>query len=209
MIWGRRFEEGAMMKLMVRTSLIAVAASFLATVSVAAQSDNPPDRSGWAQHWAADHQALLNAKLGGLKAGLQLTPDQEKLWGPFEAAVRNVAEMRMQHMQDAMQRMGKMRMEGMDHPGHMDDMGIGEGGRGSPLDRLDAVANRLTEVGAALKKVADSGKPLYASLDDQQKRVFGFLAREMMRMDHSGEMGPPGGPHQHPGHDGDWEPEEE
>lgn len=197
------------MKLMVRTSLIAVAASFLATVSVAAQSDNPPDRSGWAQHWAADHQALLNAKLGGLKAGLQLTPDQENLWGPFEAAVRNVAEMRMQHMQDAMQRMGKMRMEGMDHPGHMDDMGIGEGGRGSPLDRLDAVANRLTEVGAALKKVADSGKPLYASLDDQQKRVFGFLAREMMRMDHSGEMGPPGGPHQHPGHDGDWEPEEE
>ena len=197
------------MKLMVRTSLIAVAASFLATVSVAAQSDNPPDRSGWAQHWAADHQALLNAKLGGLKAGLQLTPDQENLWGPFEAAVRNVAEMRMQHMQDAMQRMGKMRMEGMDHPGHMDDMGIGEGGRGSPLDRLDAVANRLTEVGAALKKVANSGKPLYASLDDQQKRVFGFLAREMMRMDHSGEMGPPGGPHQHPGHDGDWEPEEE
>ena len=54
-------------------------------------------------------------------------------------------------------------------------MGVGEGGRTSPLDRLDAVANRLTEVGAALKKVADSGKPLYASLDDQQKRIFGFL----------------------------------
>lgn len=32
----------------------------------------------------------------------------------------------------------------------------------------------------ALKKVANSGKPLYASLDDQQKCVFGFLAREMM-----------------------------
>jgi hypothetical protein len=115
-------------------------------------------------------------------------------------------------MQDMMQRMGKMHMEGMDHPGHMDDMGMeldmGEGGRGSPLDRLDAVANRLTEVGDVLKKVADAGKPLYASLDDQQKRVFGFLAREMIRMDHPGGMGPPGGPHQHPAHEGDWGPEE-
>lgn len=201
-----------MMRSMVRTSLIAVAASFLATVGAAAQSNNPPDASGWMQHWAADHQALLNAKLAGLKAGLQLTPDQEKLWGPFEAAVRDAAEMRMQHMQDMMQRMGKMHMEGMDHPGHMDDMGMemdmGEGGRGSPLDRLDAVANRLTEVGDVLKKVADAGKPLYAGLDDQQKRVFGFLAREMIRMDHPGGMGPPGGPHQHPAHEGDWGPEE-
>ena len=197
-----------MMRSILRTPLIAVAASVLATVGAAAQADNPPDRSGWTQHWAADHQALLNAKLAGLKAGLQLTPDQEKLWGPFEAAVREAAEMRMQHMQDAMQRMGKMRMEGMDHLGHMDDMGTVEGGQWSPLDRLDAIANRLTEVGVALKKVTDSGKPLYASLDDQQKRVFGFLAREMMRMDHSGGMGP-GGPHQHPGHDGDWRPEEE
>ena len=147
--------------------------------------------------WAADHQALLNAKRGGLKAGVQLTPVRETL-GPFEAAVRDAAEMRMRHMQVMMQRMGKMHMEGMDHPGRMDDMDIGEGGRPSPLDPLDALANRLTEVGAALKKVADTGKPLYASLDDQQKRLFGFLAREMMRMDHQGGMGPPGGAHQHP-----------
>ena len=142
-----------MMRSILRTPLIAVAASVLATVGAAAQADNPPD--SWTQHWAADHQALLNAKLAGLKAGLQLTPDQEKLWGPFEAAVREAAEMRMQHMQDAMQRMGKMRMEGMDHLGHMDDMGTVEGGQWSPLDRLDAIANRLTEVGVALKKVTD------------------------------------------------------
>ncbi len=197
-----------MMRWMVRASLISVATSFLATVGASAQN-NPPDMSGWAQHWAADHQALLNAKLAGLKAGVQLTPDQEKLWGPFEAAVRDAAEMRMRHMQDMMQRMGKMHMEGMDHPGRLDDMDMGEGGRPSPLDRLDALANRLTEVGAALKKVADTGKPLYASLDDQQKRIFGFLAREMMRMDHHGGMGPPGGAHQHPAHEGeDWESDE-
>ena len=57
------------------------------------------------QVWEADHEALLDAKLGGLKAGLKLTPDQEKLWAPFEAAVRSAAQMRMQHMQAMMERM--------------------------------------------------------------------------------------------------------
>ena len=28
----------------------------------------------------------MHALLGGLKAGLRLNPDQEKLWGPFDAA---------------------------------------------------------------------------------------------------------------------------
>jgi hypothetical protein len=29
------------------------------------------------QHWADDHEAMLDAKLAGLKAGLRLTSDQE------------------------------------------------------------------------------------------------------------------------------------
>ena len=41
-----------MMRWMVRTSLIAVATSFPATVGASAQN-NSPDMSGWAQHWAA------------------------------------------------------------------------------------------------------------------------------------------------------------
>jgi hypothetical protein len=52
----------------------------------------------------------------------------------------------------------------------------------SPVDRLDRMASRLTQAGAALQKVADAAKPLYASHDDSQKRVFGFLAHEMMTM---------------------------
>ena len=44
-----------MMRWMVRTSLIAVATSFLATVGASAQN-NSSDMFGWAQHWAADHQ---------------------------------------------------------------------------------------------------------------------------------------------------------
>jgi LTXXQ motif family protein len=189
-----------------RISLTALAASAFAVAAVAvaaAQSDNPPSPP-WMQHWAADHEAMLNAKLAGLKAGLGLNADQEKLWGPFEAAARNAAQLRMQHMQTRMEHwrgehMGGAEMGGPEMGGP--EMGEEEGGSGSPIDRLAAVADRLSEAGAALKKVADTAKPLYASLDDTQKRVFVMLSREMFEHGH-GEMGwghgrPGWGPHRH------------
>jgi len=169
------------MRPFLRLSLTAFAASALSIAAAVAQVADPPAGMRWMQQWQADHEAMLDAKLAGLKAGLKLTPDQEKLWGPFEAAAREAADMRMKHMEDMMARMGEMRRgEEMGKEGE-------EGGEGvSPVDRLDRLASRLSEAGAALKNVADSAKPLYDSLDDQQKRVFGFLSREMMRMGHRG-----------------------
>ena len=37
---------------------------------------------------AADRAAFFDAHLAGLHAGLKLTPEQEKLWPPVEAALR-------------------------------------------------------------------------------------------------------------------------
>src|SRR6516225_2450636 len=170
-------------------SVSFIAALVLSAGTLSAKADPMDQRSGpmgmeRMQHWAADHQALLDAKLAGLKAGLKLTPDQEKLWAPFEAAVRAAAAMRMEHMEEMMARMHDMRAgDDMEKEG-------GEFGEAmSPVERLDRLANRLSEAGAALKKVADAAKPLYNSLDEEQKRVFGFLSREMMRMRHPGMMG--------------------
>ena len=175
-----------------RISLTTFAASVFAVAIVAgaaAQADNPRPMHGM-QHWAADHEALLNAKLAGLKAGLGLNPDQEKLWGPFEAAVRDAAQMRMQHMKERMEMM---------RGGPGQDMGEEEEGEpGSPVDRLEAMADHLSQAGAALKKVADTAKPLYASLDDTQKRVFVMLGREMMMLGH-GHGGMMEWGHGHPG----------
>ena len=181
------------MRPLLRVSLAALAASCLAIPAAVAQSAGPPPAEMHRMQWAADHEAILDAKLGGLKAGLKLTPDQRSLWGPFEAAVRAAANMRMQHMEEMMARMHDMRAgDDMEKEG-------GEFGEGmSPVERLDRLANGLSEAGAALKKVADAAKPLYDNLDEQQKRVFGFLSREMMRMRHPGmtgmgmEMGPGG-----------------
>ena len=88
-----------------------------------------------------------------MKAGLKLTRDQEKLWGPFEAAVRDSQRDRLDEMQKTMEmRHGAEPM--------------------SPVDLMDAWSNRLMQAATDMKKVADAAKPLYASLDDTQKHAF-------------------------------------
>jgi hypothetical protein len=152
------------------------------------------------QHWAADHEALLNAKLAGVKATLKLTPEQEKLWAPFESAVRDAAKLRadqMKAMMDRRQKMGDM----MGQKGDSKDVtDMSQTDRAiSSVDRLDAMAQRMSERAAALTNVANAAKPLYTSLDDSQKRLFGLLGGETLMMGHGhramgGRMGMTGGP---------------
>src|SRR6201989_1579564 len=42
-----------------------------------------------------DRAAFADARIAAVHAGLKLTPDQEKLWPPVEAAVRDFAKLRM------------------------------------------------------------------------------------------------------------------
>jgi hypothetical protein len=98
---------------MKRSASFLITALVLSTCALSAKADSMDQRPGpmgmeRMQHWTADHQALLDSKLAGLKAGLKLTPDQEKLWEPFEAAVRDAAKMRMEHMRAMMDRMRGM-----------------------------------------------------------------------------------------------------
>ena len=160
---------------MMRSAPFLITALVLSTCALSAKADPTEQRSGpmgieRMQHWAADHQALLDAKLAGLKAGLKLNPDQEKLWGPFEAAVRDAAKMRMEHMRAMMEGMRGMMEEDAEPR--------------SPMDHIEMMAAHMSEAAAALTKIADAGKPFYASLDDSQKRIFGWLGRELLMMGH-------------------------
>ena len=137
----------------------------------AADAGKGPDM----QRMMEDRAAMLDAELSGLKAALKLTPDQEKLWAPFEASVRDAAKMRADHMK-------AMR----------DDMQAGKP-RPSPVDRLDMMATGMEEGAKALHGVASAAKPLYASLDDGQQRRFAFLGRMMLDHGHDGHRhGGPG-----------------
>ena len=153
----------------------ALAPLTFAPVARAASDQSSEPAMERMQHWAADHDAMLDAKLAGLKAGLRLTPDQDKLWPPLETAIRDAAKLHMEQMKSMMDRMRKM---------HETMMQGAPQEAVSPVERLEAVGQRMSERGAALEKVADAAKPLYASLDDSQKRRFVLLGRALFMMGH-------------------------
>jgi hypothetical protein len=114
----------------------------------------------------ADVAAFTDARIAAMKAGLELTPDQAKNWPAFEQAVRDLAQLRIDRM--------KARQAEQDQQQPM-----------SPFDRLARRADNMAKTGAALKKVADAGAPLYQSLDDAQKSRFVRLAHLLRPHMHS------------------------
>ncbi len=100
-----------------------------------------------------DRAAFFDARMAAIHAGLRLTPDQEKLWGPVESAAREG----MKTMVDERQ---KLRASGP---------------ATNPIDRLQRRAELLTLRGQTLKKVADAAQPLYASLSEEQKHRLPML----------------------------------
>ena len=111
-----------------------VAGSLFAPIfALAAEGDQQASRAERMQQWTADRETMLDAKLTGMKAGLGLTSDQEKLWGPFESAVKDADKSRM----DAMGQMMRMRAQGE---------------RMSPIDHLEAMSDRLSQGATTLRR---------------------------------------------------------
>jgi hypothetical protein len=140
------------MRKFVLTSLtaVALAGSAFAYNAFAAAGDAPDAPR---THEMDDRGFMLDAKLAGMKAALQLTPDQEKLWVPFELAVRDAAKARRDAMRER----------------RSDDE------RPSPIERMNEMSDHLAKASSELKLVTEAAKPLFESLDETQKRHFGPL----------------------------------
>ena len=121
------------------------------------------------RHWGYGHSrmnpedraAFADARIAAVHAGLKLTADQEKLWPPVEAAVREFAKLRIDR---ANARMNASRDDSSQKP---DD----------PVTRLRDHADNMATMAAAMKKIADAADPLYKTLDDSQKRRLSVLTR--------------------------------
>jgi zinc resistance-associated protein len=159
--------------------------------AAAARDWGPEGLRGGPGRWSAlspeDRAAFADARIAALHAGLKLTPDQEKLWPPVEAAMRDMVKMRQQR-REAMR----------DRPSFRDD---------APA-ALRAMADAASARGDALRKLADATQPLYASLDEGQKRRATMLARPMggHMGHHMGGPGPMGGWRGGPGREGGERP---
>jgi hypothetical protein len=162
-------EEIDMLKpVLVATALAALAGSSFAVAQHGFGGDRGfEDGRPRAEHRhrlsTADMSAFADARIAALKAGLQLTPDQAKNWPPFEQALRDMVELRIQRAQ--------ARQAGDQQQ------------RPAPFERLAQRADGMAKTSAALKKIADAGTPLYQSLNDDQKNRFVILAR-MLRSHH-------------------------
>jgi hypothetical protein len=145
----------------------------------AQQRDHDRDGARWRHHGAGfsqeDRAAFTDARIAALKAGLRLTPDQERNWPAFESVLREIAKMRAEHRTDWQQRDRRS-----------DD----------PVEHLRRQADMLSNVGATLKRLADAQEPLYQSLDDSQKNRFKLLARVLTgHRSHFAQMRGHGGGH--------------
>ena len=88
----------------------------------------------------------VDAHIAAHKAALKLTPDQEKNWPAYEAALRNLAKLRVERYQEQKP--------------------------ASPIALLRQRSEDLSTASVALKQLADAEEPLFSSLDDAQKRLF-------------------------------------
>src|SRR5882724_9623005 len=133
----------------------------IAAIAIAGSTMVYAQHRQWLHEYARmnpeDRAAFVDARIAAVKAGLKLTPDQEKLWPPVEAAVRDFAKLRIDR---ANARMNAERDSDQQKP---DD----------PVARVRA--ENMTVTAAAMKKLADAADPLYKTLDDGQKRRLNIL----------------------------------
>ena len=109
-----------------------------------------------------DLRRSTDLRVGIVKRALQLTPEQEKYWAPFEEALRA----RSEGMQ---KRLAVLR----EHIRQRDvDL----------FQILRERADNLAQRGAELKKIVDAGQPLWQSLNSDQKERMRVLGRRVVRI---------------------------
>jgi len=146
---------------MLKRVAIMLAALLVTGTSLAyAQTTEHQERPRLSQ---ADLKALTDARIGVVKAALQLTPDQEKYWPALEAAIRARSAGRQQRLAALTERMRQQ---------HDVD----------PIDVLRERADNMAQRSAELKKLVDAWQPLWQSLSPDQKRRMGFLAVRVLHV---------------------------
>ena len=144
-----------------RALLLSVALPLALTASAFAQQ---PQQQTAAQPGPSqtEFNILTDARIGIVKAVLQLTPEQAKYWPAVEEAIRARAQTRYQRIAAVAERLGQQRAV-------------------DPVELLRGRADALAQRAAGLKKLADAWQPLYQSLNPDQKQRMQVLAVRVLR----------------------------
>ncbi len=145
---------------MIKKIAFATSAVLMAASPLAYAAENSSNTVGVARPSAADLNALTDARVGMMKAALQLTPEQEKYWPALEEAIRTKAKSR----QARLERVAELR----------DSSPTEVLRERNPVELMQRRAEMLTQRGADLKKVGDAWEPLYKTLSQDQKKRMAF-----------------------------------
>jgi zinc resistance-associated protein len=155
------------MKIALSAAAVAAALALAPLGGPFAATDDPAQQHG--RFSPDDRAAFLDARLAALKAGLELSAEQEKNWPPLESAMRDFAKERAARFAAWRQR----REQACDQTSEV-----------NPIDRLTRASEFLSTRAADLEKLATAAKPLYDSLDDGQKRRVAVLFHGSMGRGH-------------------------
>ena len=114
----------------------------------------------------ADLSKLTDLRIDLVKAALQMTPDQTKLWPPVESAIRARAEDRQARLAKIVETVGK----------RADESRIEVLENRDPVAFMQRRAEALAQRSADLNKLAEAWEPLYKTLSPEQRKRMGALA---------------------------------
>ena len=150
---------------MMKIVLLATTALFLTASSIAnAQSSQTSPAA--APVSAEDQKTLTDLRIDLVKAALQLTPAQEKLWPPVESAIRARAEDRKARVAKIQETVGRRADESRAEVLRNRD----------PIAFLQRRSEALAQRSADLDKLAEAWQPLYKTLSPEQRQRMGALA---------------------------------
>jgi LTXXQ motif family protein len=109
----------------------------------------------------SDLKAITDARIGIVKAALQLTPEQEKYWPALEQAIRDRAQARQQRMAALYIVLNQEQEVDL-------------------FKLLKGRADALSQKAATLERLAAAWQPLYQSLNDDQKRRMRFVVVNLL-----------------------------
>jgi len=155
---------------MMKIILLGTTALFLTASSIAnAQSAQTSPAATPVS--AEDQKTLTDLRIDLVKAALQLTPAQEKLWPPVESAIRARAEDRKARIAKIQETVGR----------RADESRVELMRNRDPIAFLQRRSEALAQRSADLDKLAEAWQPLYKTLSPEQRQRMGALALFVLR----------------------------
>jgi LTXXQ motif family protein len=157
---------------MLKMAVAGSTALFLCASPIAnAQSSQTSAPASTERLNAADRNNLTDMRIDLVKAALQLTPEQEKLWPPVESAIRARAEDRKARVAKIQETVGR----------RADESRVETLRNRDPIAFLQRRSEALAQRSGDLDKLAEAWQPLYKTLNPEQRQRMAAIAIFVLR----------------------------